>query len=374
MLSNIVHDTKAEHRRLQIAGVAFITGIALLIALSIAIYDKTFVSSTNVTVLADRAGLQLPKFGDVRMHGVIVGQIRSVSDNGKQAVIKLALNPGLAQEIPSNATVQIVPTTLFGQKYVQFVDPVGARAGAMTSGTVIPADRVTTSVELESVLARLGPLLTSIRPVDLNVTLHALSSALIGRGDQIGSTLSNLNTYLGTFNPHLPQMEADLASLAQVARAYGLAAPDLVSILRNATTTAATVTRQADQLSAIFGDITTLANDGTSFLTANGPGITTEVALARPLVTLLNTYSPEYTCLLQGLDRYTERLNQIFQHSRVSQTMTLAGQQQPAYTQRERPVYGDIGHGPWCLHLPYPSQALGQPHSQLKDGTVRRWQ
>ena len=368
MLSNITHDTKAEHRQLQIAGVAFLTVMGLLIALSIAIYDKAFVSSTDVTVLATRAGLQLPKFGDVRMHGVIVGQIRSVTDDGTEAVIKLALDPRFASQIPSNVSVQIVPTTLFGQKYVQFVDPVGARDSAIDNGAVIPASRVTTSVELETVLANLFPLLRSIRPADLDVTLHALSTALLGRGDQIGQTLSNLDSYLGTFNPNLPTMQADLTNLAKVAKVYGLAAPDLVSILQNATTTARTVTQESGPLDGLFKDITTLSNDGTSFLNANGRGLVTEAAVAHPLLALLDEYSPEYTCLLQGLDRYYPRLNAIFRHSRVSQTMILSGQQQPAFTTSERPVYGDIGHGPWCYGLPNPIQGPGQPHLKINDG------
>jgi phospholipid/cholesterol/gamma-HCH transport system substrate-binding protein len=379
VLSNILHDTKAEHRRLQVAGVAFIALMVTFVGLSIAIYNKTFTSSTDVTVLADRAGLQLPKFGDVRMHGVIVGQIRSVTDDGKEAVIKLALDPAMAREIPANSSVQIVPTTLFGQKYVQFVDPQGQREGAMTDGTVIPqtypdgATRVTTSVELETVLANLGPLLTTIRPQDLSVTLTALSSALVGRGDQIGATFTKLDKYLKVMNPHLPDMEADFANLAKVAHTYGLAAPDLVAILRNATTTAKTVTDQKDLIGSLFNDVTTLSNDGTAFLNANGQSLIQEAALAEPLTGLLDRYSPEYACLLKGLKRYAGRLDQIFQHSRVNQTMIMSGVQQPAYTTAERPIYGDVGHGPWCLGLPVPAQGAPMPHAKLHDGTIRRW-
>ena len=73
MLVNIYHDSPAEHRRLLVAGVAFLTIIALLVALSIAVYQKRFVSVTTVTIQADRAGLQLPKFGDVRLNGALVG-------------------------------------------------------------------------------------------------------------------------------------------------------------------------------------------------------------------------------------------------------------------------------------------------------------
>src|SRR6187431_242401 len=102
MLVNIYHDSPREHRRLLIAGIAFLTAIALLIGLSIAIYQKRFVPVTTVTIKADRAGLQLPKFGDVRMNGALVGQVRDVSQDGQQAVITVALEPEEAKQIPEN--------------------------------------------------------------------------------------------------------------------------------------------------------------------------------------------------------------------------------------------------------------------------------
>src|SRR4051794_2603282 len=112
MLVNIYHDSPAEHRRLLVAGVAFLTVIALLVALSIAVYLKTFDRVTMVTIRADRAGLQLAKFGDVRLNGALVGQVRKVDQDGKQAVITVALQPDEAEQIPDNVKVQILPTTL----------------------------------------------------------------------------------------------------------------------------------------------------------------------------------------------------------------------------------------------------------------------
>ncbi|NGZ99890.1 hypothetical protein G5V59_05460 [Nocardioides sp. W3-2-3] len=59
MLVNIHHDNAREHNRLLVAGVAFLTVIAMLVWLSISLYNKAFDSTTTVTVKADRAGLQL---------------------------------------------------------------------------------------------------------------------------------------------------------------------------------------------------------------------------------------------------------------------------------------------------------------------------
>ncbi len=55
-----------------------------------------------------------------------------------------------------------------------------------------------------------------------------------------------LDDYLTTMNVHLPTLQKDLVLLAKVSRTYALAAPDLVRLLRNATTTAHTVTDEGD--------------------------------------------------------------------------------------------------------------------------------
>lgn len=352
----------------MVAGVAYLAVIAVLLGLSIAIYQKTFTKVTWVTLHAQNAGLQLPKFGDVRMHGVLIGQIRGISQNGKQAVIKLGLNPSQARQIPSNADVEILPTTLFGQKYVQFIDPAHPAADGIVSGTVIPSSRVHTSVELETILAKLFPLLQAVRPQDLNSTLTALATALTGNGDRLGNTITQLDGYLTTMNVHLPTLKTDIQEFASVAHTYALAAPDVVGILKNATTTAHTVTQQKDELQGLLTSVTGVANDTNQLLTTNEHNIDVETQLAVPLLHLLSTYSPEFPCLLEGLDGYTPQLNEIFRHSRVSQTMTFGGGQRPPYTKKDRPTYGAIGHGPWCLGLPKPT-TVANPPGWLKDGT-----
>jgi len=367
MLVNIEHDTAGEHRRLFVAGVAYLTAIAVLIGLSIAIYQKVFTPVTMVTVHADRAGLQLSKFGDVRLHGVLVGQVRSISQNGKEAEIKLGLNPGQAKNIPDNVSVEIRPTTLFGQKYVALVDPADPSRTTLHDGSVIPSDRVTTNVELSQVLATLFPLLRSIRPADLNTTLYALSTALEGRGERLGRTISDLDSYLAAVNVHLPTLRKDLSLLASVSQTYALAAPDLVRLLSNATTTAHTLVDTRNDLNGFIEATTNLAITGTDILRTNGEGIVTESHLARPLVSLLDTYSPEYTCLFQGIDRYTGRLAQIFRGNRVRQKMSFDAIQRPAYTAADAPEYAGTGHGPWCLGLPNPPVPAG--NVLLPDGS-----
>ena len=108
-------------------------------------------------------------------------------------------------------------------------------------------------------MANLFPLLRSIRPADINSTLYALAHALQGKGDQLGDTFEDLDAYLKRVNIKLPTLKTDLSLLADVAKTYDLAAPDLIRLLDNATVTARTITDKKDSLNLALGSITGLA-------------------------------------------------------------------------------------------------------------------
>lgn len=371
MLANLIHDTPGERRRLAVAGVAFMVSIALMIWLCIALYNKQFTRTTEVTVMAERTGLQLAKFGDVRMHGALVGNIQKIESTGKQAKITLHLRPEAARNISADVTVQIMPTTLFGRKFVQLVPPEGdAVAGAATlkDGAVIPASRVTTNVELQSIMANLFPLLRSIRPADINSTLYALAHALEGKGDQLGDTFESLNSYLKRLNVKLPTLNSDLSLLADVAKTYDLAAPDLIRLLDNATVTAQTLTDKQGSLNRALGSLTGLARVTRVTLSENEQLLIDQVRSGRPLLALLDTYSPELPCLLEGIVLQREDTANVFQDNLIHQTLELGAPQRTGYTAADAPEFGEVGHGPWCLGLPsdYKNPATFQP---LKDGS-----
>jgi phospholipid/cholesterol/gamma-HCH transport system substrate-binding protein len=367
MLVNVRYDKPSEHMKLLVAGIAFLTSIALLIWLSIAIYQKAFADVTMITVKADRAGLQLAKFGDVRVNGALVGAVREVGQDGEEASIKVALSPAAAEEIPANVEVQILPTTLFGQKYLAFVDPESPSADPLQEGDVIPSDRVETNVELNRILANLFPLLRAVRPADLNATLNALATALNGRGEELGVTLEKLDSYLGAIDGHLPTLRQDLVLLADVADTYAVSAPDLIGILRNATTTSRTVLDQRQQLDVFFGDVAGLADTSTRLLADNETNLIRVGEVTEPILQLLATYSPEFPCLLKGAARYRPRLASVFQGNMIRQHFVFNTPQYREYDRRDTPVYGEVGHGPWCLGLPNPPVPIGpQP---LDDGT-----
>ena len=65
---------------------------------------------------------------------MIVGEVRSVSSDGRKATIDLALQPRTVGLIPANVSARLLPKTLFGEKFVDLVLPPAALPAAARRG------------------------------------------------------------------------------------------------------------------------------------------------------------------------------------------------------------------------------------------------
>src|SRR5699024_5415403 len=83
---------------------------------------------------------------------------------------------------------------------------------------------------------------------DVSVTLGAIHHMLEGQGEQIGESVEKLDEITARAVDRMPDIEADIRGLADFARTYSGAAPDLVDALDNLRTTGKTVVEMQDQV------------------------------------------------------------------------------------------------------------------------------
>ncbi len=269
--------------------------------------------------MTDHIGNQLQNQSDVKIRGLIVGEVRSISSVGHGARVELALQPAAARSIPSNVSARLLPKTLFGERYVELVPPAGTDSARRSSrGDVIPQDRSSSAIELEQVFDDLLPLLQAVQPAKLSATLNAVATALDGRGEQLGKNLVALDAYLKGLNPHLPTLTSDIRRLSSVATTYAAAAPDLLTTVRNLSTTADTIVAKQDSLGPFLRGVTGLATTATSVLQEDGDRIIRVGQLSRPTLATLARYSPEFPCLTQGLTAIEPRLTDAFAQRRAA--------------------------------------------------------
>src|SRR6476661_6071391 len=286
-------------------GVGFIAVVALLVGLSVAMFQKKFTDVVMVNLLTDRVGSQLQTSSDVKLRGLIVGEVRRVETTGRGARLVLALDPSMVGLIPANVSARLLPKTLFGERYVDLVSPqAGSPARHLQNGDTIEQDRTRVAIELEKVFDDLLPLLRTVRPEKLSVTLNALASALEGRGTRLGQNLVLVDDYFKALNPKMPVIKADISGLADLASTYAVAAPDLVRAATNLITTNTTIVTRKDQLAGFLAGTAGFANTTADFLGANGDRIIQVGRVQRPTVELFATYAPEYPCMAAGLTNW----------------------------------------------------------------------
>jgi len=82
----------SQRVRYRLYGLAFLLVVALALALTVALYQKTFKDVVSVKVQTDRAGLQLLDRSDVKVRGLIVGEVRGIKATSNGAEIELAID------------------------------------------------------------------------------------------------------------------------------------------------------------------------------------------------------------------------------------------------------------------------------------------
>jgi phospholipid/cholesterol/gamma-HCH transport system substrate-binding protein len=348
----------------KVLGVAFIGVLVFLLWLTYAFYAKIFVKTVNVELKTTHIGLQLNEHADVKLRGIIVGEVRKVSTDGDVATVDLALKPDQVDEISAAVSARILPKTLFGEKYVALVPPNGPEGAHIKAGDVISRDKTAVGIEIEKVLNDALPLLQAVDPADLNATLNTLATALEGRGTEIAGTLTQLDSYLKKLNPSIPKLMDALAKLTQVSDIYGDATPDLVRALRNLTITGNTVVEKQQQLQAFFANVQQLSTTGDAFLKANEDRVIRLGQVSRPVLDLLERYSPEFPCFLGVMADTLPRLNDTFRDGRLNINLELITNQPTPYAPNELPAYKDH-RGPTCVGRNYsvPGEKPG-PYTQ----------
>ena len=179
-----------SHRGIRaLVGLATVAVIAGIVAVTVGLFRGSFTEAVPVTVVSPRAGLVMNPDAKVKMRGVQVGKVASIESlPDGQAALHLAMDPAELRLIPANVLVDITSSTVFGAKFVELVPPADPSPQSMRAGQVLDADHVT--VEINTVFQQLTSVLSKIDPAKLNETLGAIASAVNGRGDKIGQTLS----------------------------------------------------------------------------------------------------------------------------------------------------------------------------------------
>ena len=153
-------------------------------------------------VFADADGI--PTAADVRVSGVAVGKVTSVSHDPKSpgySVVTLEISDSQAVPVYSNGFAKVRPKTLLGEKYVDLSVGSSANAEQIPSGGYLPVAETGKDVSNDEIFNAFD----SQTRAQQQQVLAALDSATRGRAGDVQAIL-----------PQLQQVVANLTPVAQV--------------------------------------------------------------------------------------------------------------------------------------------------------------
>lgn len=296
---------------IKLCGAGLVLGLVGVVAVSLVMFSGGFQNTVKVTVDAPRAGLVMDKDAKVKMRGVEIGHVASISNTANGgARIELALDPDKLKLVPANSSVDIRSTTVFGAKYVNFIEPQQPSKDSLQPGSTVQADAVT--VEFNTIFEHLNDVLAKVQPDKLNATLTALGTALQGRGDKLGQALSDADVWLRQINPDLPILQTDLQKTTAVTGTYSDTVPDLLQTTDNAVVTGKTIVDEQNSLDAMLTNLIGLADTTTPTLNETEPPLTQALAYLKPTTGILNEYRSAIYCTIVGIGSNMPLVGDIF--------------------------------------------------------------
>lgn len=191
---------------------------------------------------------------DVRIAGVKVGTIRSISPQPDHAVVTLDVDHGV--RVPADAKAVIVAQNLVAARYVQLAPLYRSGEPLMPDQGYIPQERTAEPVEWDEVKTQLSRLATELGPDT------TLSTSSIGRF---------IETTADAMDGNGEKLRQTFAQLSQLARILSDGSGDIVATIENLQTFVTALRDSSDDI-VVFQDrlstFSTMLNDSRSDLDA----------------------------------------------------------------------------------------------------------
>lgn len=287
---------KSGGSRAVVAGVV----IAALVVAGGLWWLFTRAGTTNITAYFDKS-VGIYEGSDVRVLGVIVGDVTSVVPQGDQVEVKMRVQRGV--DIPADARAAQITPSLVSDRYVQLA-PAYSGGDIMSNDAVIPRERTATPVEVDQIYASIDELSNALGPNGANANgaltdlVNTGAANLAGNGEALGESITQLSDAARTLSDsrgdlfdtvkNLQTFVSALAANDEQVRQFNNQLSDLTSFLNG----------ERDDLGAALNQLSIALGDVAGFVADNRDQL---VQAADGLVQPTQTLSDQRSSLVETL-------------------------------------------------------------------------
>lgn len=175
---------------------------------------------------------------DVRIHGVRVGQVDSMSVvDGHLALVRFSVDR--SKPLPADVTATIKYRNMVGQRYIALDRGEKLSSALLAEDDEIPLDRTRPALDLTDLFNGFKPLFQALSPDDVNELSGEIVQVLQGEGGTVDSLLA-----------HTGSLTTTLADRDQV----------IGDVIKNLNSVLANINGQGDALSTLVGTLQRLVS------------------------------------------------------------------------------------------------------------------
>ncbi|MFT4082234.1 MAG: MCE family protein [Nocardioides sp.] len=220
---------------------------------------------------------------DVRILGVPVGKVDSVTPDGTDVIVTMHYDSDV--ELPANAKAVIIAPSIVGDRYIQ-ITPAYSGGKVLADGAVLTTKRTAVPLELDQIYSSLDDLVVALGPNGANKDgaltdlLQQTAKNFGGQGEKVHQTIEDLGTLTKTLDDNkdqlfgsAKQLESFVSTLAKndtTVRKFTNSLADVSDLLADER---GDVAGALKNLSTALGKVNTFVKDNKGELSANIKGL-----------------------------------------------------------------------------------------------------
>ncbi|MCU1685374.1 MAG: Virulence factor Mce family protein [Amycolatopsis sp.] len=154
--------------------------------------------------------LNLPEKARVKLDGVVVGTVESISAKDFTARVRMVVQK--STQLPQGTTAELRQATPLGDVFVALHRPAGGAGPALAAGATIDLGSTSSAATVEDTLAALSTLINGGGLGQLKTITNEVNKALDGKTDQARDLINQLDTTVKTLNARTGDINRILAS------------------------------------------------------------------------------------------------------------------------------------------------------------------
>lgn len=196
----------------------FLTGFVVLALIAAALITVGNRSTKNYVTVNFKQTNSLYKGSDVKILGVPVGTVKSLTPKGNLVRVRIAYDK--KYKLPADVKAAIVSPSLVGDRFVQLA-PAYSGGAVLPNNASLGVERSVVPIELDQVFSSLDDLATALGPQGANKDgslsrfLSTTAKGLDGQGEQLNTTIKNFSKLSQTLSNNKDDLFGSLDEVGQ---------------------------------------------------------------------------------------------------------------------------------------------------------------